>query len=190
MLTLEIAVGPDDKGATITSLGLNVGSNCLLVLHRRVSKRWLRRTSGESWPDSVRTRLVHVGKYASAEQALRRRVVPVPVVVGEGHAGEMPRNAGHGHGAAAPWRAEVEVEGVILDELGPCVTLSHCQRFGSPYRKHDDVGSTMTRELTACWVPPERCSATALEMDGFSATQRTFILQSARKTRICHELGS
>lgn len=39
--------------------------------------------------------------------------------------------------------------------------------------------ATTFRILTVCLVPPERWSATALEMDGFSATQRTFIFRGA-----------
>ena len=86
----------------------------------------------------LHTRLVHMGKHRSVEQALRRGVAPVLEVVGEGHAREMANNASHGHVAVAPWRAEVEVEGVILDKFGPRVMLSRCQRFGGPCMKHED----------------------------------------------------
>ena len=38
MLPFEIAVGPDNKGTGIASLGLNIGGNCLLFLRRGVSR--------------------------------------------------------------------------------------------------------------------------------------------------------
>lgn len=64
------------------------------------------------------------GHHRRGEEALRRRVLPPLVRFSELQARQVAEDSGHGDVAVVPWRAEVEVEAVVLDILRACVVLS------------------------------------------------------------------
>jgi hypothetical protein len=105
------------------------------------------------------------------EETIRRGMPPVLVFVGKLDVCEMAGDACHGNVAVSPVAPKVKAERVVLYVRNSRVMLVGDVRNEYP-------GSDASSSLTVCLVPPERWSATALEMEGFSATQRIFIFRS------------
>ena len=95
-----------------------------------------------------------------------RRRVPILVGRREISAGQVAKDGRHGHIALSILLSKVEVERVVLDELVRSIVLSWSAQPGVEF----------TEGLTVCTPPPERWPATALEMDGFSATHKTLMV--------------
>ena len=82
----------------------------------------------------------------------------------------MASDTGHGNLAVTVALAEVEVERIVFDILAASVVLQNLLVNG--------WSSSSLAMRTVVYEPPARWPATALEIDGFSATQRTFIAPS------------
>lgn len=116
VLSLTIAIGPDDEQLAVPCLPLNVLCHSFLVL------RWS--ADGKRfWTRVVATYLRDRSHYRCSEEALRRGVLPPLVRFGELQPRQVAEDGGHGDAAVVPWRAEVEVEGVVFDVLRACVVL-------------------------------------------------------------------
>lgn len=83
----------------------------------------------------------------------------------------MACDASHGNGALSVWRAEVEVEAIVLDVRVPRVVL---------LGRGEQRASLRDARLTVWKEPPERWPATAFEMEGFSATHKTRIFDGIK----------
>ena len=99
------------------------------------------------------------------KQGQRRAVAPLAVAVRELQLERVADDRGHDDGALAPRRREGVGKLVVLDVLVVAVSLRPRQRAG-----HRAAISVDLRTIDN-W-PPLRWFATALAIDGFSATQR------------------
>ena len=81
----------------------------------------------------------------------------------------MACHAGHGDVAIPPRWAKIKVKGIILDKLKASVVLWLMLVFSFLHIR-------TCPQLTVWNLPPDRWPATALEMDGFSATQRILVM--------------
>lgn len=103
------------------------------------------------------------------EQRFWGRVVPTSFVLVVKFGGcQMARYAGHEHLAITPWRSKVKCKSVVFDVLVASVSLE--RELVQDWNKLQGNES----QFTVWKWPPERCSATALEIEFFSATQRIF----------------
>jgi hypothetical protein len=103
------------------------------------------------------------------EQRFWGRVVPTSFVLVVKFGGcQMARYAGHEHLAITPWRPKVKCKSVVFDVLVASVSLE--RELVQDWNKLQGNES----QFTVWKWPPERCSATALEIEFFSATQRIF----------------
>lgn len=111
------------------------------------------------------------------KQALWRWVFPVFVLGRKLDCSDVPKDRGHGDRAIAPrLTAEIVVEDIVFYIFVARVTLAGSQQYVL-IEGYTGLG----QKLTVSERPPERCSATALAIEGFSATQRILILELKRR---------
>lgn len=108
------------------------------------------------------------GDYGSVEQSLRWRVAPILVLARKFDIGKMACDASHCDFTLAQRLSKVKIKRVILDVLISCIVLfEHYVRAAR---------MTRTMRLTVCMLPPDKWPATALDIEGFSATHKTFMV--------------
>lgn len=129
VLTLPITIGPDNEHCGASRLLLNILGDVLLVLGFRChsAPRPLRLN------EDGRTYIWDGCYDAGVEEGFRRWMLPVFEVWRELGCGEMAPDSRHGHLGGAPWRAEVEVKGIVFGVSIPGVALTPMSAFCTVY---------------------------------------------------------
>jgi hypothetical protein len=118
VLTLTIAIGPDDERTRVSRLVLDVFGDVFVVLPRGVSI--LRKQSSNV---SDITYIWDYRQHRGVKQTVGWWIFPLLVFPRKLHGREVALDGGHGHRAVPPWRAKVIVKRVVFDVFIACVAL-------------------------------------------------------------------